>query len=147
MEIIKDNPSNKDLYYARVHSNLSADQAAAFLGVHRTTYKRQEIGDSKVCKAAYISLMMLAGFLPGSFSGWRIINGKLYSPENVGHTPGEIRATEFRRKQIFELEREIRVLQRQLNPEPEKTPDTANYAASGDNIVQVDFNNNKESQS
>jgi len=139
IDTITDNPTKTDLYYARVHLNMSANQAADFLGIHRTTYKRQETGNSKVCIAAYKALMMLSGFMPEPFTGWRIINGKLYSPENEGYSPGEIRASEFRRKQVFELEREIRVLQRQLNPEPAKAPETAKYAASHDNIVNVDF--------
>ena len=47
------------------------------------------------------------------FEGWAINDGLLWTPENVGFSPGEIRAIQYRHALIAELQRQLRDYWRQ----------------------------------
>lgn len=61
---------------------------------------------------AYVRLIQLCvhgdlGTLAPAWSGFRLINGKLWTPENSSVTPGDVRAIPYRAQLIAELERTL----------------------------------------
>ena len=44
----------------------------------------------------------------GPFAGWVIRDGILWTPENEGYSPGDIRAIHFQRKLVQEQRRQMR---------------------------------------
>jgi hypothetical protein len=92
---------------------LTTQQAADLCGIHRTTYERQEAGKSRVSIAAYRLLLMHGGWLPGEFEGWGIRDNKLWSTEDVGFSPGEIRAIPILYALIAEYEQQLNIPRRQ----------------------------------
>lgn len=104
-------PTPEMLYDARRDARMSIDQAAQFCGLHRTSYARQESGQSRVSAACYRLLAMMGGWLPGTaFEGWHIDRDfdKLWSPEDVYFTPGEIRSIPYLYATIRDYEIELR---------------------------------------
>lgn len=100
-------PTKEMLKDARKNARLSPEQAAEMCGVHRTTYTRMESGSSRVNIACFRLLLVLAGWLPGDFEGWSIGQDKLWSPEDVSFTPGEIRSIPYLYSIIADYEREL----------------------------------------
>ncbi|MBV2122904.1 MAG: hypothetical protein KUF74_15790 [Candidatus Thiodiazotropha sp. (ex Ctena orbiculata)] len=77
---------------ARITAHLNPQEAADLCGLHRTAYRRQETGSSRVNLSCFRLLLMQAGFLPPPWEGWRLHDGQIWSPEGEGFAPGEIRA-------------------------------------------------------
>jgi transcriptional regulator with XRE-family HTH domain len=102
-------PTKEMLIDARRNARLSPEQAAEMCGVHRTTYKRMESGSSRVNVTAFRLLLLLSGWLPGEFEGWSIGQGKLWSPEDVSFTPGEIRSIPYLYSIIADYERQLKI--------------------------------------
>jgi transcriptional regulator with XRE-family HTH domain len=85
------------------------DQAAQICAVDRSTYRRWERGAARIPAAAFRLLHFHANGFPigdRAWSGWRFHRGRLYSPENVGFDPGEIRALPYLYALVAELTRE-----------------------------------------
>lgn len=117
--------NHHDLYNARRQARLTRDQAADLAGIHRTTYTRQETGDSRPSLAVYRLLLSRAGWLPDpAWFGWRFAQGQLWTPENVGYDPGEIQAIPYQHALVADLRRQLRDLQpdRQAVPIPNLYP-------------------------
>lgn len=107
------------LYDARRNARLTKLQAADLCGIHRTSYERQEKGDSRVNVTVYRLILSRAGWLPAPFEGWSIGQGKLWTPEGVALDPGEIKALPYYYAMIAELKR--RLAQLEGTPEPKRT--------------------------
>lgn len=94
---------------------LSTEQCAAYLGVHRVTINRWESGDIAVPKAAYEALRLLSRTATQRLShkqwdGWFINrDGELVSPDNGRLTvkPGEINSLPSLYGRLSSLELEI----------------------------------------
>lgn len=110
-------PDPTELKDARKHARLSLQEAADLCGMHRTTFARQETGESKVSLAAYRLILMHSGWLPDPFDGWSIGQGKLWTPEDVSFSPGQIRAIPIQYALIAEYRRKERL----RNNHPEYT--------------------------
>lgn len=109
MDILSPHITPDDLYNARRRARLTIDQAADLAGVTRRTYQRQEHGHSRIHPAIYRLFMARCGFMPDpAWRGWFIGQGKIWTPENWGIEPGELRALPYRYALIAELERQVR---------------------------------------
>lgn len=117
-------PGPEDLKNARRSARLTQDEAAKLCGLHRTSYQRQERGESRVNVAAFRLLLMRAGWLPDPFDGWSIGQGALWSPEDVRYEPGEIRALPYLHALIAELKRKLREY------EPERANEKSHHPAN-----------------
>jgi len=75
-------------------SNLTKQQAAAQCGVSVRTWSAWEKGERKMPYSTWCWFVTVTEGIPlnGDWSGWRFFKGKLWSPENDGFKPGEIRA-------------------------------------------------------
>lgn len=80
---------------------LSAEWLAKVCGVHITTARRWKRGEAPP-KAALEIIQLRAtgelGVVDGAWSGWRLVNGVLYSPEQMDFTPADVRAGPFWRQ-------------------------------------------------
>jgi hypothetical protein len=88
-------PKPADILHQRFGiSNLSKQQAAALCGVSRRTWASWEAGERRMPSATWCWFVTLTTGIPleREWHGWRFFKGQLYSPENVGFRPGEIRA-------------------------------------------------------
>ncbi len=110
------NPTAEDLKNARRFARLSQEDAAIMCGLHRTNYQRQERGISRVNVAAFRLLLMLGGWLPEPFDGWRIFRGALHSPEGYHFEPGELYALPFKMQLLSEFARQLRGFGVDVNP-------------------------------
>ena len=101
-------PGPGDLYDARRNARINTTQEAADVcGIHRTSYERQEKGQSRVNVTVFRLLLMRAGWLPDPFEGWSIGQGSLWTPEDVRIDPGEIRALPYLYAMIADLRRRL----------------------------------------
>ncbi|MCU7841815.1 MAG: hypothetical protein KZQ94_20875 [Candidatus Thiodiazotropha sp. (ex Troendleina suluensis)] len=118
-------PDNKMLQDARHHARLTQSQASDLCGLHRTSYTRQESGQSKVNCACYRLIAMVGGWLIGKdFEGWHIDRqgDKLWSPEDVSFTPGEIRAIPYLYAIIADYERQLDIQRNNTMSPPNVIP-------------------------
>ncbi len=80
-------PTTIELITARMHSRLTVDEAADLCGLHPRSYRRQELGDTRVSLAVYLLLSILAGCMPWpGWENWRMVDGELYAPEDLRHS-------------------------------------------------------------
>jgi hypothetical protein len=97
---------------------IPAAEIAALCGVDIATARRWKSGQSRVPMAAR---KLLAGDLSAfghAWKGWKIVGGKLVSPEGWDYTPGEVLAIPFLRSQIAHLDN-LRKRHEQANVVPE----------------------------
>lgn len=77
-------------------AGLSQATAARLCGVTVRQVKRWEAGQARTPPAALALVRLVGGGDLGQVSpawcGWRLVRGQLFSPENVGFAPGEVRA-------------------------------------------------------
>lgn len=95
MYIRGNRPDPGDILHQRFGiSNLSKQKAAEICGVSLRTWSAWESGTRRMPPAAWCWFVTITTGIPldGNWSGWRFFKGQLYSPENVGFGPGEIRA-------------------------------------------------------
>ena len=108
MEFLILEPTPAQLRDARCQARITQRQAAEISGLHLSSYKRQEQGKSRVSPAVFKLLLFTAGRIHGlEWSGWSINNGRIWSPENTGYTPGDIAS-------IHWLDQSIRFLRSEL---------------------------------
>lgn len=90
---------------------ISAEKIAGWTGVHITTARRWKRGESPPKAALEIIQIRDTGELgvvDKAWAGWRLIDGMLYSPEQMEFTPADVRAGPFWRQ----LARSYQVRQR-----------------------------------
>ncbi len=110
-------PTTSDLIHARQIAGFTRAKAADLCGLHRTSYTRQEKGQTRINLAAYRLLLVCGGWMiEPDWHGWRVCNGKIWSPENIGHTPGDFRS-------IHWLHQSVRFLRAELYSEKGKEYD------------------------
>ena len=75
-------------------SNLTKQQAADLCGVSLRTWRAWEHGEHAMPYSAWCWFKTVTEGIPldREWQGWRFFKGKLWSPENNGFKPGEIRA-------------------------------------------------------
>jgi hypothetical protein len=79
---------------------IPADQVAQMCRVNVATARRWKRGATRIPEAAKMILTRdLGGFDP-AFSGWKLRDGQLFSPEGWAASPGEILALPLMRAQI-----------------------------------------------
>lgn len=122
---------------ARMNARLSKEEAAQLCGLHRTTYCRQESGDSRVSVTAYRLLLARGGWLPPPFEGWKITQNMLWTPENVGYEPGEIQALPYMHAVIAELSSRLRQYEEQPAPAPEPSRVVVPLSLHSGKIVRI----------
>lgn len=86
-------PCAADLVHLRLRAGLTLDQVARWTGQHRSTVRRQERGQARVCLASARLLAILAGWLPWPpWHGWTVRDGALTSPDDarLAYTPGAL---------------------------------------------------------
>lgn len=91
-------PRGDDLVALRLRAGLTLDQVATWTGQHRSTVRRQERGQARVCVASARLLAVLAGCLPWApWAGWTVRAGALTSPDDarLSYTPGELLLVTF----------------------------------------------------
>ena len=89
---------------------LSVLLLAQLTGVHMDTARRwKRNGQIPPHHAQIIELKLNGdlGALTASWRGFRIADGKLWTPEGAQVTPGEIRAIPLRRQQLADLQRQL----------------------------------------
>ncbi|MCW8917493.1 MAG: helix-turn-helix domain-containing protein [Gammaproteobacteria bacterium] len=124
MDILSPHITPDDLKQARQRARLTLDQAADLAGVCRRTYRRQELGQSRIHPAIYRLFMSRCGWLPDpAWSGWFIGQGKLWTPTNWGIEPGELVSLPYLYAMIAELKRRDG---QQKSPEPFARPELFN---------------------
>lgn len=87
---------------------ISAALIAALTGAHIDTARRwKRAGRMPTAVAALLELRLAGelGQVDDTWRGFRLVRGKLWTPENAPVTPGDIRAIPFRRLQLRELQR------------------------------------------
>src|SRR3990172_9393472 len=100
---------NEELYILRwAESGLSSLNASGLCNVTLRTYRQWESGQRPTPEYAWKILRTYgAGYLPThhrSWSSWRFIKDRLWTPENVGYSAGEIQSLFFLRQQIQALQ-------------------------------------------
>ncbi|AOU98027.1 hypothetical protein BI364_08690 [Acidihalobacter yilgarnensis] len=81
----------------RLTAGLSEEQAAQIAGVSLRTWRRWERGESPMPTSAWQWFRTVTDGLPlvKDWEGWGFKDGKLWSPENEGFTPGQIRSLTY----------------------------------------------------
>lgn len=89
---------------------LPVDLLTALTGVHPRTARRWK--RHKRIPRAYRALIELRtsgelGALAADWDGFRLVNGRIWTPENTSVTPGDIRAIPYRTQLLSELQRQL----------------------------------------
>jgi transposase-like protein len=87
------------------------------LDVHEKTLYKWRTQRIKIPGRQRIAIRMLLGDLPGTdnqWTGWMFRGGKLWSPENVPFTQGDLRASLYDKARISALTREVEKLRLRL---------------------------------
>lgn len=107
--------SASELKLVRIDAGLSISAAARYVGLHRTSYARQESGHSRVDLSVFIALRALTD-LPGVWRGWRLTDRVIISPGGDQYTPGEINALFYYRQ----IAADASLQRRKKNQRPDK---------------------------
>jgi len=108
-----DTPTGQDVVYARLEARLSPADAAALCGIHRTTYLRQERGQTRVSLAVYRLLLVMGGLMPWpDWAGWQCVEGRIYPPwdERRGYAPADVLRLEWVYQQLSAERARVRAL-------------------------------------
>lgn len=83
-------------------SNLTKQEAASLCGVTLRTWSSWESGERRMPYSTWCWFVTITEGIPmnGDWHGWKFFNGKLWSPENAGFTPGEVRAIPILRQTL-----------------------------------------------
>jgi hypothetical protein len=87
------------------------------LNIHEKTLYRWVTGRGQIPGRQHVAIQVLLGEIPGTegqWSGWFFKAGKLWSPENVSYTAGQLRAAHFDADRISTLSREVTALRVKL---------------------------------
>lgn len=87
------------------------------LGVTEKTLYRWMTGRFKIPARQHTAIRIALGEYPGTdgqWSGWIFRQGKLWSPENVSFTQGQLRAALYDQDRISSLQRQVEALQVKL---------------------------------
>lgn len=95
----------------------SAEVIAEKCRVDVSTARRWKKGSSAIPYSANALMEGDLGALDRAWVGWRIIDGKLISPEQLVATPGEVRAIPFKDILIGSLREDARQLKEALEKE------------------------------
>jgi transcriptional regulator with XRE-family HTH domain len=104
-EFSNPHPTGDDLRQLRQHTGRTIRDLASLCGVTTRTWARWE------CKALapiapYRLAMACAAWVPDpAWAGWSVGQGRLWSPEDVSFTPGDLRSLPYLRASIAELRR------------------------------------------
>ncbi len=88
------------------------------LNIHPKTLYRWLTGRCAIPGRQHLAIRALLGDLPGTdgkWSGWMFRQGRLWSPEGRGFTPGDLQASLFDAQRLRVLEREVRELRSRLD--------------------------------
>lgn len=76
-------PAGADLRDARLLAGLDPLAIVAWTGKHRTSWRRMERGQTRVCLACYHLAVILSGACPWpAWRGWMVVGDRLYPPED-----------------------------------------------------------------
>ncbi len=119
----------------RLLEQLGESRVINELGVHRTTLMRWRRGKVQIPAANLRALRSMAYDVgvDKEWEGWRILNGKLCSPEGYRFTVGELLALPYVYGERDSLRQRVEILQRQveaLSVAPHVRGESANDAAS-----------------
>lgn len=90
---------------------ISAGLIARLTGAHPDTARRwKRAGKAPAAIAALLELRLAGelGLVDDGWRGFRLLRGRLWTPEDAPVTPGDVRAIPYRREQLRELERRAR---------------------------------------
>lgn len=90
-----------------------AERLAQLTGSHIATarrWKRSSRAPRWLLRLVAICFEGELGEIDASWQGWRLVRGELFSPEDVGFTPGAVRAGPLFRARADELARQIKAL-------------------------------------
>ena len=108
MDFMITDPTPEYLRMARLEARLTLDDAAKLCGLHHRTYAQQESGKTAVKLAVYRLLLCKSGLiLDPAWSGWQFRASRLWSPDDVDYTPGDLLALPWMDQSIRFLRAEL----------------------------------------
>ena len=101
-------PDGELLHTARLTAGLDFAEAARLCGVDETYYRKMEAGKVKMRLSIYRLMLCRAGYLiDPNWEGWAIRQGRIWSPDGTGLTPGDVLSINW-------LDQSVRTLRAEL---------------------------------
>jgi len=99
-----------DIYNQRFGvAGLTIKKAASLCGVTERTWRSYEKGERRIPYSTWCWFVTVTEGIPldRDWAGWTFRNGKLWSPENDGFSPGEVRAIPLLQQHISALKNRV----------------------------------------
>lgn len=102
-------PTPELLRMARYEAGLTQEKAAELCGIHKASYQHHESGVTKrVSLSVYKTLLCQGGYIADpAWLDWQFRAGQIWRPENVGYTPGDLKALHWMDQSIRFLRGEL----------------------------------------